>query len=152
MFEPRHLPPSPEGHEAVPEGEERTPARIQECPSLGEPVLLPALLACSSPPPETLTVYVDSNDPALDAITSLVEHVGDDRLTVSVESASIAQAEKDEELAIVIEPSGECEECYVLRDEDGDCKPEPRRRVSKDRGRLSKAERRRRRRQRKRGK
>ncbi|MCK6503207.1 hypothetical protein L6R53_07395 [Myxococcota bacterium] len=82
-------------------------------------MLLLALLACSSPPPQTITVYVDSDDPALAAITTMVERVGDDRLTVSVESASIAQAEQDEDLAIVVEPSGECGECYILRDEDG---------------------------------
>ena len=82
-------------------------------------MLLLSLLACSASPPETLTVYVDSDDPALAAITRMVELVGDDRLTVSVESASVAQAEKDEDLAIVIEPAGECEECYILRDEDG---------------------------------
>lgn len=82
-------------------------------------MILALALACSPPPPSGLIVYVDPEDEALPAIESFVRSIGDDRLDVDGVGGSPDDLEAEGLLAVRIEASEECTECYLLRDADG---------------------------------
>ncbi len=81
-------------------------------------MLLLLALACTPPPPSALVVYVDPEDEAMPAIESFVRLLGDERVKVDAVGGS-PDERAEGSLAVRVESSEECAECYLLRDADG---------------------------------